>query len=143
MINKLYGVLRGSCVIPQDTLGYRYSDYTASDRQLELLKTLLPNECDKRAIMIDYLISLLSGSFWFPRFISEFDQNNTYDVSCIPCTEQSMMAASETLKGELSINILLQDWDRKVSVMHERFPYKDNDPFYDRVAAKLFAVAAM
>lgn len=140
MINRLYGILRGNCVIAEGTPGYRYSTCTASAQQLSLLQGLLSVDAGVRALQIDALIKLLKCSPLWPDFERKLDSTNTYDVPAVKISADMDFAAHKDNGAVASLLTWAKD---KHTPNREPFIYSENDPELDVACAKLFNVIAI
>ena len=132
MINRIYGILKGSVVIPKEVSGYRYTDARRTHKQNSQLSGLVPDDVNAAASFVNYVIQLLSCSPYWPTAIRELDPNNTYDI-----------APSNPATLPFSPMERLMNWEiAGAPVIHDRFKYSQEDPVIDRICAKLFAIIA-
>lgn len=136
MVNTIYGLLADSA-ITSDVIGYRYSNYRPTTKQLMLIDKLFPSDCTEqdKALFIDFIIGLLSCSPYWPKVVRELDLDNTYDTSVIDKSN------TETLSFNPMQRLI--DWERTTNVTDERFPYIESDPVIDKICAKIFCILGM
>lgn len=137
VINKLYGVLKGDTAIPQDMLGYRFSNVAPTDNQRSILAGLLDKDAAVRALQIDCLIRLLQCSPWWPDFERQVDPVNTYTV---PVTTLSPDTDMSHMSGKGAITALMRWSDNHALPTAGIFRCSENDPELDKACAKLFSV---
>ena len=142
MINRLYATLRQSAKISGRS--YRGSTYKPTERQIKQLSGLIPtavangviDDVSVGEVFIDFIIKLLSCSPYWPKFIRNWDLNNTYEIEVIPRNISCMGSDFNPMAH-------LFAWlNQSGDISHSDFPYNPNDPPIDKLCAKLFAIVA-
>lgn len=138
MINRIYGILRGTARVPED-MGYRYSDATRNRQQEAALRFLTHdiNESEL-GIFLDFVLQLLSCSPYWPDVIRDFDPENSYEISVIPELDPEEPSKVPTL----SVNPMLRlvEWEATIPDSGDTYRTTAECPLLDRICAKLFHI---